>query len=259
MNRKIYKLPFTSDGPVRWMCPTCNNSVLKIKKGTFQSVETKLSKEAHGHDAWDPEWIEYVFSCILVCANPACGDVVACSGSGSVDFEVEYDDRGYPHQAFADYYVPKQFSPHLKMFLCPSGTPENVSKEIAISFSLFFSDASSSANHIRIALEELLTHLKIKRSELKGKRRTFLTLHRRIELLPAKYKHLQDLFLAIKWLGNAGSHGEKKVSMDDVLDAYEIMVEILDELFAKKAKAVKRLAKKINKSKGPKRKIKKSI
>tara|TARA_B100000315_G_C14298370_1_gene460672 strand:- start:209 stop:610 length:402 start_codon:yes stop_codon:yes gene_type:complete len=133
-----------------------------------------------------------------------------------------------------------------------------VSEEIEKSFSLFFSDAPSAANHIRIALEDLLTHLKIKRYKSKENKRTFLALHSRIELLPAKYKHLQDLFFAVKWLGNAGSHSDRVVTMDDVLDAYEIMEEILQDLFVKKTKRVKNLAKKINKTKGPKKSAKKA-
>ena len=126
-----------------------------------------------------------------------------------------------------------------------------MSAEIEKSFSLFFCDAPSAANHVRVALENLLTHLKIKRFEIRRKRRTFLALHRRIELLPSKFKHLQDLFFAVKWLGNAGSHSEKVVSKDDVLDAYEIMDEILQDLFFKRTRRIKNMAKQINKTKGP--------
>jgi hypothetical protein len=231
--------------------------LLKVKADTFHAEETKESKKAHGHEAWDPDWISYVYSCLLECTNPACKDTVANSGTGSVDFDVEYDEDGSPSQVWEDFFAPKHFAPHLKLFLCPSGTPDNVSEEIEKSFSLFFSDAPSAANHVRIALEDLLTYLKIKRYGVRGKKRTFLALHRRIELLPAKYKHLQDLFFAVKWLGNAGSHSDKVVTRDDVLDAYEIMEEILQDLFVKKTIQVKKLAKQINKTKGPTKATKK--
>ena len=42
-----------------------------------------------------------------------------------------------------------------KIFNYPKNTPDKVAEEIEKSFSLFFSDAPSAANHIRIALEEL--------------------------------------------------------------------------------------------------------
>ncbi len=80
----------------------------------------------------------------------------------------------------------------------------------------------------------------------------FIPLHRRIQLLPTTLQHVQDLFFAIKWLGNAGSHSNSPVTMDDVFDAYELMEELLTEVYANKRKHVKSLAKKINKRKGPK-------
>jgi len=82
------------------------------------------------------------------------------------------DEDGVPYQGDKVFFSPKHFSPHLKIFICPEDTPDNVSKEIERSFSLFFSDAPSAANHIRIALEDLLTHLKIKRYIVKGKKCT---------------------------------------------------------------------------------------
>jgi len=258
MDRKAYKLPFTKDGLLRWVCPTCNKGRLKLKKGTFNFEETKHSKRGRNHEAWDPDWIDYVYSCLLECTNPPCKDTIANSGTGIVDYEVVYDDEGNQHQGWGEYFRPKYFSPHLKIFICPKNTPDDVVDEIDKSFSLFFSDSPSAANHIRIGLEDLLTQLKVKRYELKAGKKTFLALHRRIELLSPKYKHLQDLFFAVKWLGNAGSHSEKVVTMDDVLDAYEIMDEILQDLFVKKTKRVKSLAKKIIKSKGPKKKAKKA-
>lgn len=251
MDRKVYKLPLKKNSLSRWSCPSCNKGLLRVKVNTFHAEETKESKSARGHEAWDPEWIRYVYSCLLECTNTACKDTVANSGTGSVDFDIDFDEDGSPNQAWDDFFTPKHFSPHLKIFLCPSGTPKDVSEEIEKSFSLFFSDAPSSANHVRIALEGLLTYLKIKRYEVKGKRRTFLSLHRRIELISEKHKHLQDLFFAMKWLGNAGSHSDKTVTKDDVLDAYEIMEEILQDLFVKETSRVKRLAKQINKTKGP--------
>ena len=50
--------------------------------------------------------------------------------------------------------------------------------------------------------------------------------------------------MAVKWLGNAGSHSHKTISADDVLDAYEIMEEILKKIYITKSEEVKKLAKK---------------
>lgn len=57
--------------------------------------------------------------------------------------------------------------------------------------------------------------------------------------------------LAIKWLGNAGSHSQKTVSRDDVIDAYELLEHILQEIYMQKTEKLKTKAQKINKMKGP--------
>jgi hypothetical protein len=171
---------------------------------------------------------------------------------GSVSENYGYGQDGYEEIFYDDYFTPRYFTPHLRIFSLPKNAPAEVAEEIENSFSLFFSDPSSAANHIRIAIENLLTHLKIKRYDTNRGRRTYLSLHKRIELLPRKFEHLKDLFFAIKWLGNAGSHSNKSISADDVLDAYELMDELLVEIISSKRKKAKSLAKKINKKKGPK-------
>ena len=61
---------------------------------------------------------------------------------------------------------------------------------------------------------------------------------------------LEDILYAIKWLGNAGSHGNSEITIDDVFDAYEFMNHILNEIYEPKQK-LEKLAKEIRKKKGP--------
>lgn len=252
MDRKSFKLPFSKSGVSNYQCPTCEKGVLKIKQGTFNNKETKLSAEGHQHEAWEPNWIEYIYSCLFECTNTACKETVASTGNGSVNEYYSYDEDGRADVDCDDYFRPQYFSPHLKMFSISKDAPEEVKDEINKSFSLIFADPASSANHIRVALEHLLTYLKIKRSNVNNGKRSFLMLHRRIELLPNKYEHIKDIFFALKWLGNAGSHSNHEVGFDDVLDSYELMEELLIEIFDNKRVKAKALAKKINKKKGPK-------
>lgn len=168
MDRKLYKLPFRKDHFLGFKCPTCGKGNLGIKKDTFNSVETSGSRQAHGHQDWDPQWIEYAYSCLLVCSNDSCKEIVANSGEGSVDIDIDYDENGQPEQIWTDFFRPKYFHPHLKLFRIPKGTPDNVTEEINQSFDLFFCNPPSSSNHIRIALENLLTFMKVKRHETKN-------------------------------------------------------------------------------------------
>jgi hypothetical protein len=177
---------------------------------------------------------------------------VAHSGWGFVDADIDYNENGQPNQNLVDFYRPKYFHPHLKLFSIPEGVPSDVVKEINKSFELFFCNPPSASNHIRIALENLLTYMKVKRYDTRNGKKIFLNLHKRINLIPLKHQSLKDCCLAIKWLGNAGSHSDKKITSDDVMDAYEIMDEVLRELFEKRQKHIKKLVKTINKKKGPK-------
>lgn len=251
MNRKDLKLPFRGNSITKYQCPTCKKGLLRVKENTFHRQETRLSAKDHHHDAWEPEWIKYIYCCLFECTNSACKDTVSSSGTGSVTSIDCYDQNGEPQLEFYDYFTPNYFIPHLHIFEPPDNTPDYVSEEINKSFELFFCDPASSASHIRIALEHLLTHLKIKRYERRSGRLSFVPLHSRIESLPTKFDNVKELFLAIKWLGNAGSHSNKKISLDDVLDAYELMNLLLIELFSNNRTKIKSLAKKINRRKGP--------
>jgi hypothetical protein len=252
MERTVFKLPFTKVGTTRYDCPSCSKGFLKVVEESFAEKETKKSRDMHDDEEWGPDYFGTVYGGILECSNPACKEVVSSSGYGWDEETQFYDEKGIPDSSYVRFYKPVTFYPPLKPFTCHRDTPKNVSDEIEISFSLMFSDPASSANHIRVALEHLLTHLKIKRFNMNNGRRHFLSLHNRIPLLPAKYEEIKDIFLAIKWLGNAGSHSNQMVTLDDVLDSYELTIELLDEIFSKQRKQAKTLARKINKKKGPK-------
>jgi hypothetical protein len=252
MDRKSYKLPLRKTGVSNFPCPTCGKGRLQVMKDKFHHEETKISKQAHHHEAWGAEWISYIYCCLLECTDSSCKDVISSTGHGGLSEDYGHDHEGNPEVEYTEYFTPEYFTPNLEIFRIPKETPEEVAEEINKSFSLFFADPGSAANHIRISLEHLLTSLKIKRYTTKNGKRSYLALHKRIELLPTKYDHIRDLFFAIKWLGNAGSHSSTTISKDDVLDSYELMEELLTEIFGARSKKVASLAKRINKNKGPK-------
>lgn len=227
--------------------------MLRFVEDQFHFEERKDSREAHGCDAWDPDWIEYVYSGMLKCAKTDCGEIVANTGTGGVDLDVLFGGDGEPEQTWQDFFRPKYFEPPLEIIGVPDECPNTVAEPLRESFRLFFASPAAASNNVRIALEALLTELGVRRFNTKNGKRTFLNLHTRISLLPAKYVDLRELFLAIKWLGNAGSHADSAIKIDDVMDAYELVDHVLQELYAQRAKKVKALAKKINKKKGPKR------
>lgn len=253
MNRHALKLPFDLDRTPDWTCPTCSKGLLRVVKDSFKKEE-RLHSRDHSHEAWEPDWIEYVYSCLLSCNNEDCREVVSSVGTGRVDyFEYIDGERDEWYQTYEDFFRPKFFEPHLKLFDIPSECPDSVMKPLNESFRLFFSSPSAASNSVRVAIEELLTEIGVKRYINRSGQRRIVTLHQRINLLPVKYEPLKGFLTAVKWLGNAGSHNADVITHDDVMDAYEMTEHVLAEIYAPKAKKLEALAKKVNKNKGPKK------
>ena len=108
--------------------------------------------------------------------------------------------------------------------------------------------------YIRAAVERLLDHIKEPKTRLgQAGKRERLSLHTRIVGLARRDKDLSDSLLAVKWLGNAGSHTDE-LTQDDIFDALDILDVILDDLFVRHRARVKKLVTTINKNKGPAKK-----
>jgi hypothetical protein len=250
IDRKLYKGWFKQKDMSSWLCPTCNKGVLQLDPKKFICEYNSATKQ-NIHEEWfeAPEWIVNTFTAVLTCTNPSCEEIVISSGTGSIEPEHVETYDGFDLD-YVEYYKPLFFHPSLQIFSIPDKTPEDVKKAIKSSFSLLFNNQTSAANQIRIALECLLTHMKINRYRNSRGKRKRLNLHERINLLPAKYQHVKDLCFAIKWLGNSGSHCGDEITMDNVFDGYDMLSFLLDELYANRQTHAKQLAKKINTKKG---------
>jgi len=246
----LYK-NFTKDNIPEWMCPTCEKSLLRLEEGSFKSSESGQSKRGHKHEGWGFDWVVYRFNCVLTCTNSQCLETVMCVGSGLVDEFYDIDDYGYSTQEYCDYFKPKFFYPALSLFNIHNDVPKSVRDSLVDSFSMFFCNPPASMNHVRVALESLMTELKVKRYKTVNGSRKLIFLHQRIELLPSKYEDLKERLLAAKWLGNAGSHDGSNISTEDVVNAYAIVEDVLNEIYDNKKSHIKKMAKKINKKKGP--------
>lgn len=250
INRKLYTQTHGENYIPAWPCPSCKTGHLLIKPNALRRAETKASKDGHQYDEWDPEWIEYNYSATFICSHAGCKEEIFAVGTGGVAHNQSYHpDYGFD-ESFDDWFRPKYFTPHLKIFLCPENTPEVVQKSIDKSFEAFFSSPSSAANHIRIALENLMDELNVKRfKKVKNKYKT-LTLHERLDLIPSQFNDIKDHLMAAKWSGNAGSH-KNDIPAENVLDLYEILEDALQEIYTQHKKKIKKMVSQINKNKGP--------
>jgi hypothetical protein len=147
-------------------------------------------------------------------------------------------------------YKPLMLVPTPDVFLVPKKCPKSVQKEISSAFKIFLADPSAAANRVRSAIENLLTELGVRRLRAVAKRRMPIPLHERILLYGKRNKDIAESLLAVKWIGNAGSHNSE-MTLDDVLDAFEIFETVLDDLYVGHRGRVRTLVTAVNKGRGP--------
>jgi Domain of unknown function (DUF4145) len=141
------------------------------------------------------------------------------------------------------------------MIHVPEDCPDAVKKELNLVFGLYWSDRSSCLNRIRNALELVLDDLKVpKRQRTRTGKMQSRTLHNRIEKLQTarpKLKEVCDQMMAVKHLGNAGSHSVLKVQLYDVFDGLDILERILNDTYSGHPAQLARAVKRINRKRGP--------
>ena len=79
----------------------------------------------------------------------------------------------------------------------------------------------------------------------------FVQLHQRILAWEERYgaESIAKSLMAVKWIGNISSH-ESSLSLDQVLDAYEILERLLEQLFPPDSTHLDELADQVNQTKG---------
>jgi hypothetical protein len=133
------------------------------------------------------------------------------------------------------------------MIRIPRGTPDSIIQELNAAFKLYWIYTGASANRIEI----LLTQQKIKRYTVNAKKRRIrLDLHARIRLYQPEQPEIAESLLAVKWLGNAGSHSEG-LTPEDLFDGLDLLEHVLEELYEQRTRKLHGLRKLINKRKGP--------
>jgi hypothetical protein len=92
---------------------------------------------------------------------------------------------------------------------------------------------------------------KIAKSYLDGNKRKEYKLHNRIELFKTSNPEEADSLMAIKWIGNSGSHKSDVLTKDDILDGFEILDHVTTKLYETESKKIKKLREQINKRRKP--------
>lgn len=239
-NRKIW-LNWNTKKP----CPSCNLGTLDFsQKNDFLKSETLSSKEMNSLGGY--YYSDYIFSIHMKCNN--CNDIVVVSGFMSEENYPSEEDQGIQKKI-----TPVVYYPAPKIIHIPESCPKNVQKILNETFGLYWIDLGSCANKIRIAIEALLNELKVPRLKTTSKGDIELKLHARLELFAKTNADISNQLMAIKWIGNAGSHF-LEIRNEDVLDAYEILEFSLEKIYNDREKKITQLSDEINRTRKPRKK-----
>ncbi len=121
---------------------------------------------------------------------------------------------------------------------------------MAAASQLVWADPGAAANRLRLATEELLTAQRVPRTAVvQGKPQRRLNAHQRIERFRARNAAAADALMAVKWIGNEGSHADA-LTAKDVLDGAKVLSLALSLLYDSSAEELQRHIRRVNKAKG---------
>jgi hypothetical protein len=239
---KHYYFVKGKDGVPPYQCPICSRGVLKLE-GNMLEKESGRSIRHQRDEDWEPDHYIGAFCCLLKCSNDHCEEIVAVSGASDVGEMGEYGDM-------VTVFSPQMFTPPLHILPIPKECPHDVFLELREAFKLYWSDRAGGLNHIRKAVELIMDHLKIRtKKKTKTGKFHYFDLHGRIEEFRKKDPVLADRLMAIKWLGNVGSHSSE-VSKDAFFDACDLLEDFIHSHFEKRGSKIIALTKKVIKRKG---------
>jgi hypothetical protein len=251
---------FSRNDPPVLVCPTCGKSTLRLDSESVLTAETKRSARNREHDAWEPEWTAERFIALFRCADSKCGEVVAVSGNVAVEPTV--DEEGELN--YEGMLEPKSMWPPPPIIRLPDGLPPAVRLELELAFQFFWGDFGACATKIRTSVERLMDHFKIakfqitkdsRKQEAPGRMRP-LDLSARIDKFIAATGEAihKDHLHALRVVGNLGTHSNDALSRTEILEAFEIYEHALEELIGKKSKQIGKLAKRLSKHTGRRKK-----
>jgi hypothetical protein len=242
MDRDLWLQSFDKNTLPAWPCPICDKGHAVPRRRCFNQGETVSSIRMRQSEDWEPEWIEYIFTSWGKCSNPSCEQLFAVSGTGGLapSFTEEHGTE------WSDFFNARNCIPMPHIIKLPSKCPAEVKEPLFDAFSMFWLSPEACAGRIRVSLECLMNHLGIPKTitTKKGKPAD-LTLHGRLDKFASIDPKNGPPLIALKWLGNAGSHESSSVSHSDLLDAFEIMEHALSEIIDDRSARVAALAKKL--------------
>lgn len=243
--------PVESDQPwPRPACPNCETGYIGFSSPAED--EDHASVSARSHFAWEPEWISGTFVVRGQCENPDCQQAVHGTGDFRVNYSQKSSDEEYQGPDYSSYYTVTHLHPPMLMMSIPKSAPNEVREGVLRASRVLFADPGLAATALRATVERFLTSEGIAATLPAGQ---FRSAHQRINEwrdADASRPQVADLFFAVKWLGNAGTHEDSDLTTIEVLDGARVLDEAFHRLFT--GPDIDAHAQTINAAKGPSRK-----
>jgi hypothetical protein len=248
IDRESFLDYFELDQLPDWNCSSCQKGKLIFSENNITLFETKLSKTYRKDDDWNYGQIDEHFCGILQCSHPKCKETFSIAGKKFWYHDVDQAKEIKPEARYSLSYV----YPTIHIFKIDDNISYEVYDAIVNAFRIFWLDKSSCANAIRKVVEAVLDDKKIVKTKLEKGKRVRLSLHKRLGLFEDKStlasKSIAEALLAVKWIGNAGSH-ELEVDTDDLLNGFELLQFALQKMYGSYDVDIAQLTKQINKRK----------
>ena len=230
-------------------CPTCSkgNVVFRIPYifEEHQVINLKLQKMM----LFDDESTSGTFRIEGQCNNESCLQVI--HGSGTYIAEPRKNDEndwGEPERVY-QFKIGYLF-PSIMIMSIPPSAPPRVREHIIKSSQALFVDPGLAATALRSAVECFLTIQGVPLDKPSGKPEDLNT---RIEIWrgwdKVKNGTISDLFHAVQWIGNTGTHDGGNLTIDEFLEGAEILDEAFHRAFT--GSQIHATAKSITGNRGP--------
>lgn len=233
-------------------CPSCDSG--HVRFGKPDDAEGYSSASARNHPGFEPEWITGTFSIRGECENPSCrqaihgaGDYFVANAKKSVSDD-PWQETGPEYSAF---YRVSQLHPPPRLVLAPQLAPEEVQTGLLRAARVLLADAGLAGTALRSAVERFLTSEGVPSIGSSGR---FRSAHERIEEWRAADTNrvpVARLFIAVKWLGNVGTHEDSDLTIAEVLEGADLLDEAFHRIYT--GPNIDARAQSINSAKGPHR------
>jgi hypothetical protein len=241
MDRDLWWPQISQNSDKAFPCPRCALGQIRLVKDSVKSIRPSHNLNVTKEPDFEPDWIFHRFGGHFQCDQSLCGEIVVFSGhSEYVQIEDEEFGWGLEEAIHID-----SFSPAPPILRVPGETPKEINRHLVISYELFWIDFSSCVARVRAGIEEMLNERGIPATSIKANgTHARLTLGKRIDLFKVNDPDNSGYLDALRFLGNIGAH-EVSIDRDKVMDAYELLETVLQEVYGQRTAKLKALRDKI--------------